>query len=444
VPFLASDPARNEQLGHLRESYPVFRVEGARVVVDGGAARLEFRFTCGEMVFAPSVELAGLRPDEAALAFAPTAQRLIRALAIVEAFSYWKAFCSPVIEVALPPADPAETAWWESFWPRAMGEFFYRNGIDFTAPGFLRISAPPGLAPAAEPAAPVPGSQADAPPLVMFSGGKDSLALTYAIRDSATEATDFFVYNPTEGQRNLAESLANGGRIIEVRRQVLPELLALNDSDRPNGHTPYSAYLALAALLVGYLRGNPMVLAGNSRSDDEPNVGSYLGMPVNHQWTKSHGFEAALSAYRDRWLPEAPLYSSPLRPLLELQIIRSLEPYMDAYLKTASCNKTKGLAGAASAPSAPGCSSQPVACSATTWPSARPGATCSPTPICPRCTRPWPVCPAPATNRSSAPVPRKKSARPSRPPASMAPTCPPSPRACAIPTSRPRGRSTWF
>ena len=321
----------------------MFRVEGARVVVDGGAARLEFRFTCGETTFAPSVELAGLRPDEVARAFAPTAQRLIRALAIVEAFSYWKAFCSPVIEVALPPADPAETAWWESFWPRAMGEFFYRNGIDFTTPGFLCISAPPGLAPAAEPAAPVPGSPADAPPLVMFSGGKDSLALTYAIRDNAIQATDFFVYNPTEGQRNFAESLANGGRIIEVRRQVLPELLALNDSGRPNGHTPYSAYLALAALLVGYLRGNRMVLAGNSRSDDEPNVGSYLGMPVNHQWTKSHEFEAALGAYRGRWLPEAPLYSSPLRPLLELQIIRSLEPHMDAYLKTASCNKTKGL-----------------------------------------------------------------------------------------------------
>jgi hypothetical protein len=124
---------------------------------------------------------------------------------------------------------------------------------------------------------------------------------------------------------------------------LLSELLALNASGRPNGHTPYSAYLALAALLVGYLRGSPMVLAGNSRSDDEPNVGSYLGMPVNHQWTKSHEFEAALGGYRDRWLPGAPLYSSPLRPLLELQIIRSLEPHMDAYLKTASCNKTKGL-----------------------------------------------------------------------------------------------------
>ena len=132
MPLLASDPARNEQLGHLRDSHPVFRVEDARAAVDGGTLRLEFRFTRGETAFAPSV-------------------------AIVEAFSYWKAFCSPVIEVALPPVDPAEISWWESFWPKAMGEFLYRNGIEFTSPGFLSITTRPGLAPAAEPARPVTG-----------------------------------------------------------------------------------------------------------------------------------------------------------------------------------------------------------------------------------------------------------------------------------------------
>jgi hypothetical protein len=320
----------------------VFRVQDARAAVDGGTARLEFRFACGDSTFAPKIEFAGLRPGEAARVTAPTARRLVRALAIVEAFSYWKAFCSPAIEAVLPSADPAETAWWESFWPKAMGEFFYRNGIDFTAPGFLRIIARPGPAPAGETVGSARNSQGSVPPLVMFSGGKDSLALTYAIRDDDAPATDFFLYNPTESQRSLAGSLASGGRIVEVRRQVLPELLALNASGHPNGHTPYSAYLAFAALLVGYLMGSTMVLAGNSRSDDEPNVGAYLGMPVNHQWTKSHEFEAALGGYRDRWLPLSPHYSSPLRPLLELQIIRSLQPHMDAYLKTASCNKAKG------------------------------------------------------------------------------------------------------
>ena len=70
---------------------------------------------------------------------------------------------------------------------------------------------------------------------------------------------------------------------------------------------------------------------------------SYLGSSINHQWTKSAEYEAALQEYQRRWLPGAPSYSSPLRALLELQIIQSLAPHMDAYLKTASCNKTKGL-----------------------------------------------------------------------------------------------------
>lgn len=339
MPQLAADPVFDQQLRQLRNSHPVFRIADAQAAANGGTVRLAFRFTCGQTTFAPTVDITGLRPDEAARTRTPTAQRLIRALAIVEAFSYWKAYCSPVIEATTQAADTDETAWWESFWPKAMGEFFYRNGIDYTAPGFLRITAPPGPAPAGEPADPAPGTQGSAPPLVMFSGGKDSLALTYAIRDGAT---DFFLYNPTAAQRTLAQSLADGGRIIEAHRQILPELLALNASGHPNGHTPYSAYLATAALLAGYLRGNALVVAGNSRSDDEPNVGSYLGTPVNHQWTKSHEYETALSHYRHRWLPGAPTYSSPLRPLYELQIINSLSGHLDAYLQTASCNRAKG------------------------------------------------------------------------------------------------------
>ncbi|MGH3885474.1 MAG: hypothetical protein ACRDSZ_02720 [Pseudonocardiaceae bacterium] len=345
---MATDVSWQAQLRRLRESYPVFHIEDARATCSHSTVTLEFRFAAGEMRFRPVVELGGLCLDEATRVDSPTARRLIRALAIIEAFSYWKAFCSPVIEVALPAPDAAELAWWRSFWPGAMGEFFYRNAIDFTTPGFLDIKAATGAGPAAGGAPPDPANTTDGStattksPLVMFSGGKDSLALTLAIRGSATSPVDFFLYNPTSQQRGLAESLAAGGRIFEVRREILPELLALNAANHPNGHTPYSAYLAVAAMLAGYLRGSQLVLVGNSRSDDEPNIESYLGRPVNHQWTKSHEFEAALRNYRDRWLPGAPVYSSPLRPLFELQIIASLSGDIDAYLQTASCNRTRG------------------------------------------------------------------------------------------------------
>ena len=322
----------------------MFRIEAAQATRIPGGVTLEFAFTAGDLRFRPVVELTGLSPGETAAVTTPTARRMIRALAIIEAFSYWKALCSPVIEVALPAPDAAELDWWRSFWPGAMGEFFYRNGIDYTVPGFLDIRAAAGPEPAgSEPAGPGRDERAvTAPPLVMFSGGKDSLALARIVTSGGAVPADFFLYNPVARQWGLAESLAHGGRFLEVRRTILAELLRLNAAGHPNGHTPFSAYLAIAAMLAGYLRGTGFVVAGNSRSDDEPNVESYLGHPVNHQWTKSYEFESALAAYRDRWLPGAPGYSSPLRPLYELQIIASLSGDIDGYLRTASCNRVKG------------------------------------------------------------------------------------------------------
>ena len=340
--------ARGDQVRRLREEYPVFRIEDARAVPGPSGVTLEFAFAAGDMRFRPVVEFAGLRPDEAGRVVTATAQRMIRALAIVEAFSYWKALCSPVIEVALPAPDAAELDWWQAFWPGAMGEFFYRNQIDYTAPGFLVIQGPAGRTAASAgvgvPGGPGTGGDAPAgPPLVLFSGGKDSLALARIVSANAGAApVDFFLYNPGERLRGLAGSLASGGRLVEVRRTILPELLRLNAADHPNGHTPFSAYLAFAAMLTGYLRGSGPVMAGNSRSDDEPNVRSYLGRPVNHQWTKSYEFETALRSYRDRWLPGAPGYSSPLRPLYEVQVIASLAGDVDAYLRTASCDQVRG------------------------------------------------------------------------------------------------------
>jgi hypothetical protein len=334
----------------LREAYPTFRVDDAWAEVHGDSVELKFAFSVATMKLRPVVRLHGLRPDETARLSAETAHRLIRALAIIEAFSYWKAFCSPTIEVALPPPDADEPDWWRSFWPNAMAEFFYRNGIDFTDAGFLDIVTAAGRE-SAGPARPEaarahrePGATAPQPvPLVMFSGGKDSLALALMLNDGGRRQIDCFLYNPTPEQSRLAESVAAGGRILQVERHILPELLELNAKNHPNGHTPYSAYLGVAATLMGYLRGSEHVVAGNSRSDDEPNIDSYFGRPVNHQWTKTYAFEKALRDYRDRWVPCAPTYSSPFRPLFELQVLSSLSASVDSYLRTASCNRTKGI-----------------------------------------------------------------------------------------------------
>ena len=340
---------RDAQVRRLREEYPVFRIEDASADLSPGGVTLRFSFAAGTLRFRPSVQFTGLNPEEAARVTAPTARRTVRALAIIEAFSYWKALCSPVMEVALPAPDAAELDWWRAFWPGAMGEFFYRNQIGYTAADFLVIRGPvaaperlDGVADGSREGAD-DAEEADRPPLVLFGGGKDSLALARIVAAARGAApVDFFLYNPGARLRDMAGSRAAGGRVLEAHRAILPELLQLNAAGHPNGHTPFSACLAFAAMLAGYLRGSEFVVAGNSRSDDEPNVESYLGRPVNHQWTKSYEFEAALAAYRDRWLPGAPVYCSPLRPLYELQIIASLADDIDGFFRTASCNRVKG------------------------------------------------------------------------------------------------------
>ncbi len=239
----------------------------------------------------------------------------------------------------------------------------------------------------------------------------------------------------------MAGSLAAGGRLVQVRRAILPELLRLNAAGHPNGHTPFSAYLAFAAMLTGYLRGSGPVVAGNSRSDDEPNVRSYLGRPVNHQWTKSYEFEAAVRSYRDRWLPGVPGYSSPLRPLYEVQIIASLAGDVDAYLQTASCNQVRGGGWCRSCAKCAWVFLATAALFGHDLAIRKTGGDMFADPErCPGCTRRWPV--SPGSSPSSARARRTRSGRPSRRQArARSPGACPALAAClrdpAVATARP-------
>ena len=103
-----ADVSAQTRLQRLRAEYPVFRIEDARATRTPAGVTLEFAFAAGGLRFQPVVELTGLSEDETAAVITPTARRMIRALAIIEAFSYWKALCSPVIEIALPAPDPPD------------------------------------------------------------------------------------------------------------------------------------------------------------------------------------------------------------------------------------------------------------------------------------------------------------------------------------------------
>lgn len=241
-----------------------------------------------------------------------------RALAAVDALSYWKAAASPrlVFDFALP----GSLGWWERFAAGGMAEFLWANGLD---PDWLPAIEANGF----EPLPDATGAGADADLAVLLhSGGKDSIVAGLLLAEAGRRVQPV-TYQPTAEAAAVVDASAPPGgwaaAPATIGRGFDRQLLDLNAAGYLNGHTPYSAWLAVAATATAELAGAGRVAAGNSASDDEANItGTWRGAdwPVNHQWSKSGAFEAMWAELAG----PSRAYASPLRPLLELAVVAGI------------------------------------------------------------------------------------------------------------------------
>jgi hypothetical protein len=256
-----------------------------------------------------------------------------RALAAIDAFSYWKAAVSP--RLAFEFALPGTLDWWQRFAVGGMAELLWANGLD---PDWLPTIDAAGFEPLPEPPATDPDLA-----VLLHSGGKDSI-VSGLLLAAAGRRVRPVTYQPTpEAEAVVAASAPTGGWAgppATIRRGFDRQLLDLNADGHLNGHTPYSAWLAVAATAVAELVGAGRVAAGNSASDDEANIiGTWRGAEwaVNHQWSKSADFEAA-------WAELAGggrRYASPLRPMHELAVVAGIVATDPPGTRAAlSCNRS--------------------------------------------------------------------------------------------------------
>src|SRR5437870_5309366 len=116
--------------------YSVFRYESYQVERKPSGLTARFKFSIPpDISFSPEVHFEGsVRsvPDE-------FLNNAIFHLGLIESFSYWKATASPLIEVHSGSLTDDQIHWWEDLLLHGMGEFFYRNDIDFNAPGFVKM-----------------------------------------------------------------------------------------------------------------------------------------------------------------------------------------------------------------------------------------------------------------------------------------------------------------
>lgn len=258
--------------------------------------------------------------------FTPALERLLGALHIAAGTSYWKAACPPRIEVRTSELGPASAAFWTELYTHGLGEFFYRNQIDFR--GLVRFEVTGADLPEQE------STEAVTSALVPVGGGKDSAVTIELLREAGVPMTLLRI-----GGHPLIDTFTEetGLPCLTVERVISEKLLELNAAGAPNGHAPVTAIVSLLALVVAELRGNSAVVMSNESSASEENV-DYLGMAVNHQWSKGLAFERGLQAELKRDGANA-RYFSLLRPLNELQIAQLFARH-DQYLELCtSCNR---------------------------------------------------------------------------------------------------------
>ena len=178
--------------------------------------------------------------------------------------------------------------------------------------------------------------------LVPIGGGKDSLVSIETLK-RAGEAFAVVWIGRSDLIRACAQ--ATGQPLLNIERELAPELFELNRQGAWNGHIPVtainSAILTLAALLYGY----DEIVFSNEASASVGNL-THNDLDINHQWSKGLRFEARFGDYLRQNVAADLNYYSLLRPFSELAVTERFAPLTRYHGVFSSCNRNFRILGA--------------------------------------------------------------------------------------------------
>lgn len=266
-----------------------------------------------------------------------TLEPFLQSLHLALGMSYWKRYCPPVIKLqAGYTLTHQQALFWNTLYTKGLGEFFYRNTIDYRNLVQFPVSDV-GLQPVS--------ITTTNRLLVPIGGGKDSI-VTIELLKNRQETFDTFALNPHQLMREIAETA--GQKLIEVKRSLDPKIF--NDSPSSatqtpyNGHVPITSIYCFTGLLVSAIYGYSAVVISAERSANYGNV-EYLSQEINHQWSKSEEFERLLQQYLEQSVtPNIRVYSL-LKDLRELNVVEKFVQYPQYFHQFSSCNRNFILQG---------------------------------------------------------------------------------------------------
>ena len=317
----------------LRKKYPKFVFQNYSYKISNTNLEILFDFKIEpDIIFKPKVVIAGISKSRIEKIGKQVLDNLAFHLGLIEVLSYWKATCSPEIEIQAGKLDRDMIAWWKDLIVNGMGQFFYENKINWKGSEFLKISSKRK----GNNSLKVFNKKLKDKLLIPVGGGKDS-ALTLAILEKEKKNIQCFSLNPTGSATKVME-IGECSNPIIVKRKIDPMLLELNRKGFLNGHTPFSAYIAFLSVLIAVIFDKKYIVLSNERSSNEGNV-IYLGKEINHQYSKSFDFEKKFRRYSNKYLAEDVEYFSFLRPLYEIQIAKLFSKHPEYFKAFLSCNE---------------------------------------------------------------------------------------------------------
>ena len=194
---------------------------------------MEFKFKLKpDIIFRPKVVIQNTPRDILKKMPKKVLDNFVFHLGLAEMPSYWKCAVSPEIMIEAGPLDTYQKQWWKDLFLNGLGEFFYKNKINFTKRGFLTIRAKTH-SPFPIPEKNMKGGSF----LVPVGGGKDSLVALDLLKRAGRKFQPFIL-----GNVPAAFAVVKAARCqkpIVARRKIDPKLLALNRRGDLNGNTPF-------------------------------------------------------------------------------------------------------------------------------------------------------------------------------------------------------------
>lgn len=256
---------------------------------------------------------------------------ILHSLHLILGISYWKMYCSKEIKIQTKPLSHEQAEFWNMVYTKGLGEFFYRNEIDFrdlvAFPHSYDVQSEPAISPKKNRS------------LVGIAGGKDSLVSLELLKKAKKDITGVVI--ETNHAFGLIRSLLKETSLstLFVRHVLDEKINALNETGLVyNGHVPVSAMYAIIMILAAAVYDYKYVVVSNEKSANFGNV-LYHGMEVNHQWSKSEEFEMAFRSYVSTFITRDIQYFSLLRPLTEIKIVEQFSKYKNYFHYFSSCNK---------------------------------------------------------------------------------------------------------